>query len=137
MKIVIDTNVIISGIFFGGSPAHIISNVSKGLWKIVLSESIIFEYKEVCVRLCKKMNHKDLISVLEIIDALVADALVINPNGIETPFCEDPDDIIFLQAAISSKAKYLVSGDKHLLNVKKYPGGEILNPNNFLKRMEN
>lgn len=132
MKIVIDTNVIISGIFFGGSPAKIISYISDGILTLVLSELIIEEYKDVCSRFLKK-NNSEISSIFKIIDTLVQDSEVVNPGIIETPYCEDPDDVVFLRVAMASQAKYLISGDKHLLKVKTYPGGKIIKPAQFLE----
>ena len=52
-----------------------------------------------------------------------------------TPKCADPDDVKFLQAAMAAKAKYLISGDKHLLDVGEYPGGKILKAQEFCRLM--
>jgi putative PIN family toxin of toxin-antitoxin system len=84
-------------------------------------------------RFLKTKNKSEIIDIFEIIDALVQDAEVINPGRIETPYCEDPDDVVFLQVAIASHAKYLISGDKHLLKVKAYPSGKIIKPAQFLE----
>ena len=133
MKIVIDTNVIVSGIFFGGAPAKIISHISEGIIRLVLSESIIEEYREVCLRFLKTKNNAKISTAFEVIDALIQEAEVIKPGMMETPFCEDPDDVIFLQVAMASQARYIISGDKHLIKVKTYPGGKVIKPAQFLE----
>ena len=131
LKVVIDTNVIISGIFFGGIPSKILEGLSENLYKLVLSEGIINEYKEVVTRILKK--HKIASNTpIEVLDYLITNAQIIDPKTINTPYCDDPDDIIFLQTAIAAKAKYLVSGDKHLLNVGKYKGGVVLKAKDFI-----
>jgi len=132
MKIVVDTNVIFSGIFFQGLPSKVLENILNGLYQIVLSEAIVSEYRNVIVRYAKKKKVLDLSVPLEIIDLLISGSLFIDANGIVTPGCADPDDIKFLQAAIASNAKYLISGDKHLLDVGEYPGGIVLKAGTFI-----
>lgn len=133
MKIVIDTNVIISGIFFHGAPSILLENTLNDFYTIVLSEGIVAEYKEVVTRYCKKKKISELSSQLGIIDLLINNAFFIGADDIVTPPCADPDDVKFLQAAIAAKAKYLISGDKDLLDVKEYTGGHVLKTQEFLK----
>jgi len=136
MKIVVDTNVIFSGIFFQGPPSKILENILTGRHQVVLSEDIVSEYRNVIVRYGKKKKVLDLSAPLEIIDLLISNSLFIDANGIVTPGCADPDDIKFLQAAMAAKAKYLISGDKHLLDVGKYPGGTVLKVQEFLSAID-
>jgi putative PIN family toxin of toxin-antitoxin system len=131
MKIVLDTNVVFSGIFFKGIPGKILENIFVGKYQIVLSEEIVSEYKEVIVRYCKKKKVLDFTAPLEIIDLLIADSIFVDANFVITPKCEDLDDVKFLQVAMAAKARYLISGDKHLLDVGKYPGGVVLRPQEF------
>ncbi len=135
MKIVVDTNIIFSGIFFQGVPGRILEDILNGIYQIVLSESIVSEYKEVIVRYAKKKKVLDLTAPLEIIDLLISGAFFVDADGIMTPPCADPDDIKFLQVAMASKSKYLISGDKHLLDVGKYPGGMVIKAQDFLAYM--
>lgn len=48
------------------------------------------------------------------------------------PPCRDPNDQMFLDLAVSSAAKYIVSGDKDLLTIGDYPGGSVIKPKPFL-----
>jgi predicted nucleic acid-binding protein len=50
--------------------------------------------------------------------------------------CEDPDDNRILEAAITGGAVYIVSGDRHLLQMKMFRGVEIVNVNDFIDRIE-
>ena len=105
MKIVVDTNVIFSGLFFAGLPGKILEDILNGVYQIVLSEEIVSEYRNVIVRYGKKKKVEDLSPALEIIDLLISGSLFIDANGIITPECADPDDIKFLQAATASRAR--------------------------------
>ena len=113
-------------------PGKILENILNGVHQIVLSEEIGSEYRNVIVRYGKKKKVEDLSPALEIIDLLISASLFIDANGIITPACADLDDIKFLQVAMASKAKYLISGDKHLLDVGEYPGGIVLKAQDFL-----
>lgn len=134
MRIVIDTNVVFSGIFFRGLPSKVLENVLDGDYQIVLSEEIVSEYRNVINRYGKKKKVLDLSAPLEVIDFLVSVSLFVDARNIVTPKCADADDVKFLQAAIASKANYLISGDKHLLDVDKYEGGVVLKVQEFLSK---
>lgn len=74
---------------------------------------------------------------MDIVNFLIASSSIVDAQHVPTPPCDDPEDVMFLQAAIASKAKYLVSGDKYLLDVGKYPGGIVLKVHDFLSAILN
>jgi len=132
MNVVIDTNVVFSAKFFGGVPGKILELAFVGQYKVVTSEEIIAEYLELVGRYKKAKKLSDISTELKVVDTLISNAIVVDIKDTKAPPCADPDDIMFLQAAIASQANYLVSGDKHLLNVKQYPGGLVVKPQEFL-----
>jgi len=123
MRLILDTNVFISGIFWEGN---------------------------FCSQLIDKWKNKEvkLVSSLEIVGELIETLkieewknLILNNSIITQPSTkidiikEDPEDNKFLEAAVDGKADLIVSQDKHLLNLKEYQGIKILNPEeaiNFL-----
>lgn len=129
MRVVLDTNVLFSGIFHSGPPANILKYVLKNKYQIVLSEAIVEEYTDVLHRPLKSKDQS--IDVMKIISIMISNGLMIDIDHIVTPPCADPDDIKFLQTAIAGKAKFLISGDKHLLNVGIYQGGRVVKPKEF------
>lgn len=142
MRVVIDTNTIFSAIFYGGKPEKILNAIFEDVIDIVLTEEIILEYETVIVRQINKNEEIPLREVaplignsLKIIDRIKLRADIIEAHITKTPYCSDSDDIMFLQAAIAGKAKYLVSGDKHLLKVAKYKGGIVVEAKDFLERL--
>ena len=135
MQLVVDTNIIFSGIFFRGLPGKILESVLTGIHQIILSEEIVSEYRQVIIRYSKKKKVSDFSAPLEKIDILIAESLLIDARDVITPPCADPDDVKFLQAAMAAKAKYLVSGDKHLLDVGEYPGGLVLKAQEFCRHV--
>jgi uncharacterized protein len=129
MKIVLDTNVFISGIFFHGPPAQILDAWKKSKIQIVLSKEIINEYQRVAKSLAEKFPEIDISSI---IDLVAIHAEIVDTDGIEVFECEDPDDNKFIECAIASKTKLIVSGDKHLLKISGFREIVVHNPRNFV-----
>lgn len=127
MKIVLDTNVLVSGIFFGGVPSRIITAWAAGRVALVLSPDILDEYRRVGMVLAAR--HSALAAALEPILALLAmNASIVDAPPLAEPVSEDPADDMFLAAAIASRTRLIVSGDKHLLRVSGWRGITVLTP---------
>ena len=131
MKIVLDTNVFISGIFFSGPPYRILEAWRDGQVRLVISPDILAEYSRVGKILAEEYP---LIDVHPMIDLVTVEAELYNAQGLLEPVCSDPDDDKFLACAIAGGSKIIVSGDKHLLKVSGFQGIEILKPQEFTKR---
>ena len=130
MKVVLDTNVFVSAVFFGGVPGRILTAWHNGEIQLRLSPEILEEYVEVLRRLEKQYHPIEAEPVIEL---LLANSEIIQVPPLQTPVSSDPDDDKFIACALASKFKILVSGDKHLLAVKGYQGLEILKPSEFVK----
>jgi putative PIN family toxin of toxin-antitoxin system len=129
MKIVLDTNVLVSGIFFSGPPAEILRAWSRGKFRLVSSPAILDEYKRASAELAEKFSG---INVQRILDLIVVHSEVCSPAPMPERVCEDPHDDMFIAAAIDSRTKIIVSGDKHLLKVSGYQGVSVITPRQFL-----
>ena len=129
MKIVLDTNVLVSGIFFSGPPADILLAWSRGKFRLVLSPEILDEYTRVSTELADKFPDID---VRRILDLVVVRSEVCSPAALPQQVCEDPHDDKFFAAALDSRAKIIISGDKHLLRISGYQGVSVLTPRQFL-----
>ncbi len=131
MKIILDTNVFISGVFFGGPPYQILDAWRNGTVDIVLSEEIFAEYQRIAKELSRQFKEVDI--------SMFLDLITVNGIWVETPqlpfnVSADPDDDKFLSCALASKTKVIVSGDKHLLAVSGYRRIEVLKPSVFIER---
>ena len=138
MKIVLDTNVFISGIFFAGPPFRILSAWRDGDVKIVVSAEILDEYRRVGIELTEQFPDTDIGAILELV---TFEAELVWAPSLSEPVCKDPDDDKFMACAIASGVKQIVSGDKHLLKVTGYKGIHVLTPRKFIddylnKKME-
>ena len=129
MKIVLDTNVFISGIFFGGPPSQILQSWRQSKTRIVLTEQILTEYQRIGEELSAKYPS---VSIKQIIELFTVFGEFVETRGISETICDDPDDNKFIECAIASQIKLIVSGDKHLLNISGYKNIEVLKPREFV-----
>jgi putative PIN family toxin of toxin-antitoxin system len=129
LKIVLDTNVFISGIFFAGPPYEILKAWRDGRTQILISDEIIEEYRRVGELLSEQFPGIEFAPFLQL---LAVHAEFVRPKKLSAQACEDPDDDKFLECAISGKSDFIVSGNKHLLKISGYKGIAIVNPRNFV-----
>lgn len=130
MRVVIDTNVFVSS-FFGGKPKKVIDLWKDGKITLCLSGDILDEYIEVLIRLGMKDERE------------LKELLILFSKGYNTVFTKnipqinivknDPDDDKFIATAFALKARFIVTGDKHLLSLKEYRGIRIVGPDEFLR----
>lgn len=131
MKIVLDTNVLISGIFFSGPPSEILKAWQDGHVQLVLSPEIIEKYTRVSTLLADEYPGIEIGAILTLV---VAHSETIQTAPLADQACEDPADDKFLACALSSKSKLVISGDKHLLKVSGYRGIAVLTPRAFVQQ---
>jgi uncharacterized protein len=127
MKIVVDTNVLISGVFFGGYPRKIIEAIIDEQLRACATSEIIGEYEEIVVEM---INRKQGHIRKGILLPLIAKLEVIHPRT-AISVCRDPDDDKFLSCAVDAKALYIVSGDKDLLSIGEYEDVKIITAAEF------
>ena len=127
MRIVIDTNVLISGVFFGGFPRKILSAVVGQKITAYATAEIINEYEDIVQEMInRKQGHinrtilSPLIKAMEIIEPVT-----------HVEICRDPDDNKFLECAKDSHALYIVSGDKDLLLIERFGNIQIVTAKDF------
>jgi len=131
MRIVLDTNVLISGIFFAGTPARILTAWSAGRFEMVASIDILTEYRRVVARLLQRFPA---VEVQPVLDLIVRECRFVDPVSVPQTACEDPDDIKFLACAVAGRASCIVSGDGALLRASGFEGIEVLTPGAFARR---
>lgn len=129
MRVVIDTNVFVSS-FFGGKPRQVIERWMEGRITLCLSTAIVDEYIAVLTRMGLGPGG-GLNELMEWIASGRNIAFIDNPPPVRVVEA-DPDDDKFLACAVAMEAGYLVSGDRHLLDLGPYRGVRILNPATFL-----
>jgi putative PIN family toxin of toxin-antitoxin system len=129
VRIILDTNVLVSGIFFAGPPSRILTAWNQGLLTLVVSLEILDEYR----RVSQELNRKfPTVNIDAIIDLVVVGAEIYQPDRLSEPVCADPDDDKFVACALSAGVGTIVSGDRHLLQVSGYEGIQVLKPRKFI-----
>ena len=131
MKVVLDTNVLVSGVFFSGPPFQILQAWRDGKIQLFISPEILDEYRRVGEILAEEHPAIDLEPMFEygIHNAVVFSALPL-PERV----CDGPDDDKFLACALASGSNIVVSGDRHLFKVSGYHTIKVLKPRDFLDK---
>jgi putative PIN family toxin of toxin-antitoxin system len=130
-KIVLDTNIIVSALLTSGPTLGILKLWREGKFDLILSDEIFEEYYAVFSRE-KFCLPSSLIKT--IIDEFRSKALWFNKTSQINLIKEDPSDNKFIETALDGKADYIISGDFHLLKIKKYQTIVILLPQEFLAK---
>jgi len=129
MKIVIDTNVVVSGVFFGGMPSRVLETWRDGNVELVCSPDILEEYRRVGEHLEAQFADVSLAPFLAL---LVMNAEIFDPPDLPEKVSKDPDDDKFIACAIASNCRLIISGDRDLLEVSGYQGVKVVIPREFL-----
>jgi len=116
MKLVLDTNVLVSGIFWNGQPARILELWTEGVFDLIVSYEILDEYKRILRKIGIKYASNDLAESW--IEFISQNAILVDSPEIFKG-CRDPHDNKFIDCAIASRAKIIISGDEDLLSIKK------------------
>jgi putative PIN family toxin of toxin-antitoxin system len=129
VRIILDTNVFVSGIFFAGPPYRILEAWRDGKIQLVASHKILDEYQRVEDTLAEQFPGVDLQPILELV---AMNAEVFSDQNLPEPVCDDPDDDKFIACALASGCKVIVSGDRHLLKVSGFGGIRVVRPRQFI-----
>jgi putative PIN family toxin of toxin-antitoxin system len=129
-KLVLDSNVIIAALVFGGKPREILELAVRGLVDIAISDDILEEIRGV-------LGGKKFQYPARIVRALIIEiedlAHLVQPKEKIEAIADDPEDNRVLECAVESGASVIVSGDSHLLTLQNYGRIKILNPDEFLR----
>ena len=129
MKIVLDTNVIVSALVFGGVPRQILELAETGEFEVFYSTAIQAEVRRVLLGTFGwSQSHLD-----EVWPILWSIGQPVVPRRKVKAVIADPDDDRILECALAAKADYVVSGDRHLLRLGSYLSIAIKSPRDFLE----
>jgi len=136
IRIVLDANVYASALMKSeGLPAYTLKAILEDpKYELVLSQDILDEIQRILnyPKVRKRIHHTEQ-ELNAWLDALYTISYIARPlHQYPSLVPDDPDDEIYLIAAIESRAKYIISGDKHLLNIQKFEGIKIVSAREFL-----
>jgi uncharacterized protein len=132
VRVVADTNVFISALMFGGLPGSFLDLALLQSFLLVTSPALLDELDEK-LRLKFGLSPKDA----DLVRArLQSSAVVVKPTVILEVIKDDPDDNRVLECALAGEENYIVSGDRHLLQLSSYEGIPILTVRQFMDAIE-
>lgn len=132
LKLVLDTNIIVSAFFWEGNEAELIRKIEKNQVELFINKEILDEIEKVI----KRPKFKELLDLTnQIPEQILAKIislshLVIGPK-LKNIIKEDLSDDKFIECAVNAKVNYIVLGDKHLLKLKKYKNIKIIKTSEF------
>ena len=133
MRVVLDTNILISAFLFpGGAPEIVYRAALEGRITLVTSPPLLAEFGRV---LSEKFGW-DARMVREAVAQVARIGTVVRPAERVKVIAEDPADDRVLEAAVTADAAVIVSGDRHLLRLGTWRGIRIEKAASFLKRPE-
>lgn len=129
VKVVIDTNVIISAFGWGGKPEEVFLLAEQGKIHNFITMDILTELARVVsypqLGLPRPLQRR-------IIETVFAVSSIVHVREPLRVIDADPDDDRVLECAAAARAAYVISGDKHLLHLKRFGEIDILSPHDFL-----
>jgi len=129
VRVVADTNILISAFLFGGLPSSFIDMGLAGAFRLVTSRPLLNELEEkLRVRFAIPETKAQAFLYL-----LTQNAQVVDPGFVLNAVPDDPDDNRVLECAVEGNADFIVSGDKHLLRLGSYEHITILTVRQFLE----
>ena len=131
VKVLLDTNILISAIGFGGKPRQILTLVLDKKIKAVTSLILLAEFHEV---INKKFHI--LAPQLQLMESKIKKIFLIVHPKVALDIVRDKDDNRVLEAAIQGECHYIITGDTDLLDLKVYQGIKIVTPEIFLRELE-
>lgn len=136
MRLVLDTNIVTSGLLWNGSPARLIDAALADEVELCTSRTLLVEL----ARILQRAKFGKAISATgssadELVMGYIELATLVTPMPIFPTILRDPDDDHVLACALAAQADFIVSGDKHLLDLKQFQGMHIVTAAQAVKRI--
>jgi putative PIN family toxin of toxin-antitoxin system len=132
VRVVADTNILVSALLFGGTSEQVFLAGLRGEIQLLTSLSLLKELEKVLKEKFKLNFHL----VREIIEEMRDVAEIVEVSFHIKAISYPDEDNRVLECAVDGKAEFIVTGDtKHILPLKEYGGIKILSPSEFLKHL--
>jgi len=130
IRVVLDTNVLVSGLLFGGGPGKLVDFWKTGVIRLIMSRLMLDEFLRVLAYPKFQLSEEEIHYLLYVEVLPHLEMVEVHPGPILIP--KDPSDDMFLHCAVAAGAKYIISGGRHLLRLKSHKRIKILSPAEFL-----
>jgi len=132
MKIVVDTNVLVSALIKDGKPRDLLFEIIRRKHDLIMSKDILEEFSQTASdsKIRRYVDEQDMIRFLRDVGSV---SKIVKIKSRFKVVKEDPDDDVILRTCYDSKAKYIVSGDKHLLKLNRFRRIKIVTVDEMLQ----
>jgi putative PIN family toxin of toxin-antitoxin system len=129
MRLVLDTNIVASGLLWGGNPAQLLDAAQLGEIELFTSRPLLAELSNILIRQFAKAIEASGLSIEALVLGYAELTTVVRPAAIAAAVAADPADDQVLACTVSAQADLIVSGDRHLLDLGgTYQGIRIATP---------
>jgi uncharacterized protein len=127
VRVVLDTNVVVSGFLWGGVPRQLLQAAREKKLQLYTSTALLLELSDTLGRakFARKLAAAQL-SIDQLVERYALLTTVVHPVAIASTILDDPDDDQVLACALAARAELIVSGDRHLLDLKEHQGVRIV-----------
>ena len=132
MRLVLDTNIIISSFFWGGNPRKLMTRIIEGKDTLYVSNEILHEVFSVMARPKFNVNHRQIIHFLDSIEEI---SYRVTSLGLIQGICRDSDDDKVLECAVLGNVDFIISGDNDLLSLREFQGIPILTASEYIEKL--
>ena len=133
VSVVIDTNVVVSALLFGGVPGEIVNLWKTGIIQPKASKEIVDEYIRALAYPKFGLTEEEINFLLYHEILVYFDVVTVKTR--QKIVKDDPSDDKFIRCAQAAKSRIIISGDQHLLKLKSYRNINIITPAQFLKEI--
>lgn len=133
IRLVFDTNVLVSALLFGGTPGKLFDLSKAGRIRPLMSREMVEEFLRVLTYPKFRLTEEEIHYLFYAEVLPLAEMVRVRPGPVL--IAGDPSDDMFLRCAAAGRARYIVSGDRHLLGLKTHRRVEILSPADLLSRV--
>lgn len=136
MRLVLDTNTALSGLLWGGTPGRLIDAAEIGQAELLSSAALLTELQGVLLRQKFVLQlAKRGLAVSDVFEGYAAMVTLVRPAVIAPTITRDPADDQVLAAALAARSDLIVSGDRHLLDLKCFQGIAIVTAAEAVERV--
>mgnify|MGYP000129575428 CR=1 FL=1 len=133
MKVVLDTNVLISGLLWRGGPWEILKLAEAGQVTLCITPPLLEELEEVLKHEKLRPRLQELgVEREEVITYVLSLVSLYEETCSVEAVSSDPSDNIVINCALSAGASLIISGDRHLLTLARYQDIQIISPHDFI-----
>lgn len=137
MRIVADTNIVVSGFLFGGIPLRVLDAARSEIIELCTSQALLDELAEVIERPRFERKFSETgISRRRMVNDYAEISTIVSPTPLSDQTSRDRDDDEVLACALAADCEFIVTGDQDLLDLKEYCGIRILTATEFLAEIE-